>query len=319
MPRLSITHETRYEYASRVELAHHLAYLRPLDTPYQSVEAYALSVSPTPSFTSEDHDPYGNARVFFSHYAPHRSLLVKAQSTVRLLERYGGIDLAAGPPWESVQASLRYEAGGAWLEPTEYVFTSPYVLLHAELRDYALASFTAGRPLRAAAMELMHRIHADFTYEAESTDIATPLLEAFQMRRGVCQDFAHVMISCLRSLGLAACYVSGYLLTTPPPGRPRLVGSDASHAWASVYCPELAARGSWLDLDPTNDLVPALGHVTLARGRDYGDVTPLRGVIRGGGDHELTVAVSVEPLDGPEAPGAPGTPTVPETPAMSRG
>jgi transglutaminase-like putative cysteine protease len=148
----------------------------------------------------------------------------------------------------------------------------------------------------------MHRVYDDFTYESASTEVSTPLLEAFKMRRGVCQDFAHVMISCLRSLGLAARYVSGYLLTTVPEGRTRLTGADASHAWVSVYCPELEANGGWLDLDPTNDLVPGLGHVTLALGRDYGDVTPLRGVIRGGGEHELSVAVSVDLLTSPAVP-----------------
>ncbi len=293
---LQVTHETRYEYASRVELAHHLAYLRPCALAFQSVEAYALMISPEPSFLTHDVDPYSNARVFFSHYLPHRSLLVRAQSTVQVGDRYAGLGLTGGVPWETVRESLRYAPGVPWNAQSEYVFASPFVLLHAELRDYAASSFPAGRSLREGAVELMHRIYEDFTYESESTDISTPLIEAFRMRRGVCQDFAHVMISCLRSLGLAARYVSGYLMTVAPAGRPRLTGADASHAWAQVYCPDLGVNEGWLDLDPTNDLIPGAGHVTLAQGRDYGDVAPLRGIIRGGGEHQLEVGVSVEPV-----------------------
>jgi transglutaminase-like putative cysteine protease len=299
--RLRVVHETRYKYASRVEFAHHLAYLRPLEAAsFQMLDRFGLTITPRPSYLAENRDSYGNARVFFSLYVPHRELIVRAESALTIADRFAGVDLDAGISWEKVRKSLRYEAGEPWLEPTEYVFASPFVLLHAELRDYALGSFTPDRPLRQAALDLMHRIHADFTYESASTDVSTPLLEAFQMRRGVCQDFAHVFISCMRSLGLAAAYVSGYLLTHPPAGRPRLTGADASHAWASVWCPDLSANSGWLDLDPTNDLVPSMGHVVLARGRDYGDVAPLRGVIRGGRDHELSVAVSVEPVGTPE-------------------
>jgi transglutaminase-like putative cysteine protease len=158
-----------------------------------------------------------------------------------------------------------------------------------------LQSFTPERPLLQAAVDLMHRIHADFTYDTDSTQISTPVLEAFNLKSGVCQDFAHVMIGCLRALGLAARYVSGYLMTQPPPGKARLVGADASHAWVSVHCPLIDINGGWIDLDPTNDLIPGTSHVILAVGRDYGDVAPLRGVIRGGGEHKLAVAVTVAP------------------------
>jgi transglutaminase-like putative cysteine protease len=184
-----------------------------------------------------------------------------------------------------------------WQAESEFVFPSPFVPIHAELREYALVSFTPDRPVLEASIDLMHRIHADFKYQSNATDVSTPLIEAFEERRGVCQDFAHILIGCVRSLGLAARYVSGYLLTNPPPGKPRLLGADASHAWVSVFCPHVTNNGGWVQLDPTNNVIPSTAHVTLAFGRDYGDVAPLRGVIRGGGEHKLAVAVSVIPVD----------------------
>jgi len=177
--------------------------------------------------------------------------------------------------------------------------------VHEAFRTYALSSFMPGRPLMQAAQELTARMHRDFRYQTASTDINTPALEALQEKRGVCQDFAHILVSCFRSLGLPARYVSGYLLTQPPPGQPRLVGSDASHAWASVYLPELANHPSqgWLDLDPTNNRCglasPGEDYVRLAVGRDFADVSPLRGVLQGGGTHTLEVAVTVSPLQVP--------------------
>ncbi|HEX6464233.1 MAG TPA: transglutaminase family protein, partial [Vicinamibacterales bacterium] len=173
----------------------------------------------------------------------------------------------------------------------QFRYSSPYVALTGELADYARESFLPGRPLLAGAIDLMHRIHADFQFDPGSTAVTTPLTRVMAEHRGVCQDFAHVQIGCLRSLGIAARYVSGYLRTDPPAGPPRLVGADASHAWISVRCPE----HGWVDLDPTNDLLPDLRHITVAWGRDYGDVSPLRGVLLGGGEHELSVAVSVVP------------------------
>ncbi len=303
---LFVTHETAYAYSGRVELAHHVGHLRPLEDAFQSVEQFELQVTPAPSSHSNDRDSFGNARVFFSIYSPHTSLKVKSSSRVRVRERFAGLDFVAGPQWEGVRTALHYSAKVVWLRETEFSFASPFVDLHKELRDYALVSFTPGRGLRAAALELMHRIHEDFSYESDTTEVDTPVIEVFRERRGVCQDFAHLLIACLRSLGLAARYVSGYLLTQPPPGQPRLVGADASHAWASVYCPDTAFNDGWIDLDPTNDLVPRADHVTLAVGRDYGDVAPLRGVIRGGGEHTLSVAVSVLPADELEPGASPG-------------
>jgi transglutaminase-like putative cysteine protease len=220
---------------------------------------------------------------------------------VRASERV--IELESSPPWEHLRDALVYghhagngdDTSGVPFdpEPAQYAFASPYVAPDPEIAAFARDSFAPERPLLDAAIHLMHRIHDEFRFDATATTITTPVKRVLEERRGVCQDFAHLQISCLRSLGLPARYVSGYILTDPPPGQPRLKGADASHAWLAVYCP----RNGWVDLDPTNDLRPELRHVRLAWGRDYGDVSPLRGVILGGADHSLHVGVSVVPLD----------------------
>ena len=289
---LQVVHDTSYRYAARVELAHHLGYLQPIATDYQTVSDFRLTILPKPGKIKSDLDSNRNHRFFFSLYAPHNRLHVRAESRVALTERYSKLDPEAGAPWEEVRDSMRYVAGVPFAPMSEFAFASPFVPIHTELRDYALASFTPKRSISAASIDLMHRIYADFSYDAESTQISTPVLEAFTERSGVCQDFAHIMIGCLRALGLAARYVSGYLLTLPPAGRESLIGADASHAWVAVHCPGIGGSG-WLDLDPTNDMVPSMSHVTLAIGRDFGDVSPLRGIIRGGGAHSLRVGVSV--------------------------
>jgi transglutaminase-like putative cysteine protease len=176
---------------------------------------------------------------------------------------------------------------------SQFVFASPYIPPASEIRAFARSSFPEGRTLLMGAIDLMHRIHRDFRFDPSATNITTPLTRVLAERRGVCQDFAHFQISCLRSLGLAARYVSGYLLTDPPPGQPRLTGADASHAWLAVYCP----HHGWVDLDPTNDVIVGQRHVVLGWGRDYGDVSPLRGVLLGGSEHSLHVGVSVVPLE----------------------
>jgi transglutaminase-like putative cysteine protease len=292
---LEVEHETHYGYAAPVTQAQHLAYLKPLQDARQQLLQHELLIEPTPLQLLHDTDSYGNARALFSLNQPHRELRVCARSRVALTPRDTSIEAAGSPRWEDVCERLRYEAGARYDAAVEFAQPSPYVpRLHA-LRDYGLASFGAGVPVAMGALALMHRIHADFEFKTASTDVDTPLLEAFEQRSGVCQDFAHLMIAALRMVGLAARYVSGYLLTTPAPapGQEALLGADASHAWVQVYCPETPGLpGGWLELDPTNDLVPDTSHVRLALGRDYGDVTPLRGVIRGGGRHTLDVAVN---------------------------
>jgi transglutaminase-like putative cysteine protease len=293
---LEVVHETRYAYGARVDLAQHLAHLRPRTLPQQRVEAVELAIEPPPQHWTRGIDVFGNGRDGFALYAPHEALSVTARSRVAL-QAVASVDgrADAGAAWDEVAARCSYRAGAPFEAASEFVFESPFVPELAALRDYGAPSFAPGRSLPQAAHELMQRIRADFTYDGNATAVPTPLAQVFAARRGVCQDFAHLMIGVLRAQGVPARYVSGYLLTQPPPGRPRLVGADASHAWASAWCPP----SGWIDFDPTNALLPGAGqtHVTLAWGRDYGDVMPLRGVIRGGGEHSLTVAVTVRSVD----------------------
>ncbi|MDP3690578.1 transglutaminase family protein [Bradyrhizobium sp.] len=299
---LRVTHETHYDYTPAVETAQHVAYLQPLDTPYQTLLSHRLDVSPTPAQTTQTDDIYGNRRVFFSLQTPHTELRVVARSEVRT-RAPEAVDSRIG--WETLREQFRYHAGAAWSSAAEFSFASARAPRHEAFAAYARPSFGPDVSALAGARDLMQRIHADFTYETASTEVNTPPLEALAQRKGVCQDFAHIMLGCLRSLGLAARYVSGYLLTQPAPGQPRLVGSDASHAWVSIFLPDLpgAEEGQgWYDLDPTNDRdgwgTPGEDYVTVATGRDYADISPIRGVIHGGGQHTLTVAVTVEPVDG---------------------
>jgi transglutaminase-like putative cysteine protease len=294
---LDVMHDTTYRYASEVALAHHVAYLRPAETASQQLDSFRIGIVPRPFVQRMSIDAFGNSRFYFSLDIPHPRLAVRAVSRVRLTARYDDFDAAASAPWRDVACRLAYRAGAKYAPENEFSFSSPYIPRHRELGAYAASCFTADATIAAGAMKLMHRIHHDFQYDADSTEISTPVLEAFHAKRGVCQDFAHVMIGGLRAMGLAARYVSGYLLTRPPPGKPRLIGADASHAWVSVWCPMKDGTSQWLDLDPTNDVIPATSHVTLAIGRDFGDVSPLRGIIRGGGAHELKVGVTVRPVD----------------------
>lgn len=297
---LHVVHETRYRYAPAVENAHHVVHLKPANRNGQSLLSYDLRIDPAPVQLRETVDVYGNTRSYFSLQAAHDSLTVVADSVVSTsvtnpLQSEASLSTGkpASLPWEQVREQFRYRAGAAYDSASEFLFASPYVPRDEAFVEFARPSFLPGRPLPEAARDLMERIHSTMTYESESTEVNTPALEALHQGKGVCQDFAHIMVACCRAMGLPARYVSGYLLTSPPPGQPRLVGSDASHAWASVYCPGL---GTWLDFDPTNNRAPGEDYVTLATGRDFLDVSPMRGVIRGGAQHILDVAVTVEPL-----------------------
>jgi len=296
----SIEHHTLYEYDSPVAVSQHVACLRPRDLPGQRLRCYNLEVDPEAAGRSTRVDYFGNTLEQFTILRPHSELSVRSRSLVAVNEReapplWDG-PLRDGPAWEDVSNDFVYRKGALGLAEAEFVFPSPYVLVAAQSRDYAWPSFAPGRPLLDAAIDLMHRMHRDFTFDPDATTITTPVTRVLDERRGVCQDLAHVMISCLRSLGLPARYVSGYLLTDPPPGEARLLGADASHAWVSVLCP---GRG-WVDLDPTNDVVPEARHVVIGWGRDYGDVCPLRGSFVGGEEHRLEIGVSMIPLDAAE-------------------
>jgi transglutaminase-like putative cysteine protease len=313
--QLEVVHETRYTYGAPVALAHHLAHLQPLTDAHQALVAYELVTEPEGETSHAGVDAFGNPCLWFSRALPHERLLVRATSRVRLRPRFALLRPEASPPWEQLAQQLRYVALGPYNPAVEFTLPSPFVPRLDVLREYALASFLPGRPLAEAAIDLMHRMHRDFEYRSHSTQIDTPLEQAFAQRAGVCQDFAHLMAGALRMLGLPARYVSGYLLTRPPGGGADLLGADASHAWVQVYCPgtpgvpteapaATGAAAAWLDLDPTNDMIPGTGHVRLAVGRDFGDVTPLRGVIRGGGRHTLSVAVRTRVLEaGPNLAG----------------
>jgi transglutaminase-like putative cysteine protease len=286
--RYRVAHNTHYRYASDATLCYNQAYLLLRDTPTQRVLASDLRVEPATDDRTERLDVYGNRVCFFTIEGPHRELGVTATGEVELVVPYA--TEAAGRPWEDAR-----QAGDLPVADAAFALESPLVPLLGELAPYAAPSFAPGRPLLDTVTDLNARIHHDFTYAPGSTTVATPLAEVLANRRGVCQDFAHVALGCLRTMGLPARYVSGYLETLPPPGRPRVVGADASHAWCAVRAPD----GSWIDLDPTNRLVLPSQHITLAWGRDYADVIPLKGVMQwAGGNTSLTVQVDVASVPG---------------------
>ena len=285
MTRFRIEHLTRYRYRRNVGLNYGEARLLPRDTPGQRVLESRLELDPVPDDYRERNDAWGNRVVWFMSRRPHPALRVTAHS---LIEREPVPLPKTSPAWEDVADCLREAAGDA-VAAREFYLDSPMIPVYAQASEYARASFPPGRPLLEAVAELSARIHSDFKYRPNATEIDTPLAEVMKERHGVCQDFAHLALAGLRGLGLAARYVSGYLETSPPPGMPRQVGADASHAWIGVWLPDLG----WFDFDPTNGAATGIGHLTLAWGRDFGDVTPLKGVIHGGGSHTLAVGVTV--------------------------
>jgi transglutaminase-like putative cysteine protease len=292
-----IEHVTRYTHSGGVSTSQHVAYLTPRTLPRQVVLWHEIAIDPAPASELRRIDYFGNAVDQFTILTPYEELTVAGRSFVKVTAAPLPIAPDASMPWDAVRESLRYRRGEPYLDAAEFSHASPFAATAPELAAFALTSFTPGRPLLEASADLMHRIHEEFDFDPKSTTVATPVTRVLAQRRGVCQDFAHLQIGCLRSLGLAARYISGYLLTEPPAGQPRLVGADASHAWLAVWCPD----AGWVDLDPTNDVLPSERHVTLAWGRDYGDVSPLRGVVLGGGGHSLRVGVSVIPLSEDDA------------------
>jgi len=284
-----ITHTTTYQYAEPVVLCHNEARLLPVNTPYQQCIDSHISIDPQPSDYRERRDYFGNQVAYFSIHSPHSSLRVTSVSHVNTTPISYDLTAADDKTWEDVAGHLTNQRDEDSLEALQYKLNSPLIIANQEMASYAERSFLQGRPIIEAVHDLMERIHRDFTYDPQFSSIATPLLEVLKHRRGVCQDFAQLAIGCLRSMGLAARYVSGYIETLPPAGQPRLIGADASHAWFAVYVPTLG----WIDFDPTNNQMPMDKHITVAIGRDYRDVTPLKGVIFGGGKHKLDVSVDV--------------------------
>jgi len=285
-----ITHTTTYAYGEPVSLCQNVAHLTPRPSPRQRAERTVVTVTPEPAVFEERLDYFGNPVTYFTVQELHSELVVRVAHRVAV--RPDPAVPTATPPWEEVRDRVRRDRSRAWLDAYQYAFDSRSVAAGPTAAAFAGPSFPPGRPVLDAALDLTRRLHAEFVYDAKATTLATPVAEVFETRRGVCQDFAHVQLAGLRSMGLAARYVSGYLSTVAPPGRPRLVGADATHAWVSVFCGD----AGWVDLDPTNNQVPADRHVLLAWGRDYEDVSPLKGVILGGGRHEVKVSVDVTPV-----------------------
>lgn len=284
----NILHRTLYDYTAPVTVSHHVARLEPRANTVQAQESFSLKIFPEPTLRKDRVDYFGNQLCLFSIQEVHTKLEVISHSRVTV-RRDTPPAPETSPAWEEVAALFRDPVSPEVVEPYQFVFDSPQVRASFELADYALESFPKDMPLLVGARELTRRIFTDFKYDAKATTVATPLEEVVQKRRGVCQDFAHLGIACLRSLGLPARYVSGYLRTRPPEGKPRLVGADASHAWFSVFCP----GADWVDFDPTNNVQPGEEHITVAYGRDFGDVSPVAGIITGGGQHAVKVSVDV--------------------------
>lgn len=287
--RFQINHVTRYLYDTPVSLCHNIAHLKPRDLPHQQVLSAQLRIDPWPAVSSEHTDFFGNRVGYFCVQQSHESLEVAIASEVEVTAPTPQ-DLAASPPWEEVVTNLRDGRAEDSLDARIFTLSSPYVSREPDALEFARLSFTPGRPILDATTDLMGRIYREFEFDPHFTTVATPIADVLTHRKGVCQDFAHLGIACLRGLGLAARYVSGYLETLPPPGQTKLQGADASHAWFAVFVPGTG----WVNFDPTNDQVPGEQHITTALGRDFHDVTPIRGVFYGGGEHRLEVEVDVD-------------------------
>jgi transglutaminase-like putative cysteine protease len=287
-----IVHQTRYVYNATVTFCHNEVRLLPRAVPNQICRQARLLVNPPPTALRERTDFFGNRVAYFAVQQPHEALTVTASSEVAV-QPAEPPDPEGSPPWEAVRDLLARRTDSEVVEARQYTFDSPLVSASAALRDYAAPSFPEGRPVLAGARDLMERIHRDFEFVPGFTSVATPLTHVLKHRRGVCQDFAQVAVGALRALGLAARYVSGYLETLPPPGQEKLQGADVSHAWYSVWSPD----AGWTDFDPTNDLLPRDRHIVTGWGRDYLDVTPVKGVVFSGGGHDLIVSVDVERVE----------------------
>ncbi|MES2934168.1 MAG: transglutaminase family protein [Pseudomonadota bacterium] len=290
-----VQHETEYRYKSAVSLSQQYLHMTPRSFNYQTTLSHQIAIDPVTQDWIKRDDFFGNQTKSITIAKAHQVLTVKAESIVAVHARLARPQIAGAMAWETLRAGLRQSSGGVplgSLEPFNFLYESPHIACSPALASYAAPSFTSGRPVLDAALDLTERIFREFKFDSKATTISTPLAEVLAGRRGVCQDFAHLMIGCLRTLGLACRYVSGYILTTPTAGQPRLIGADASHAWVSVYCPGFG----WVDFDPTNRCLVQDEHITLGWGRDFSDVTPMRGIVLGGGEQDLKVRVTVTPM-----------------------
>ncbi|MEM1083785.1 MAG: transglutaminase family protein [Verrucomicrobiota bacterium] len=289
--RYAIHHRTVYRYEDKVSYSHHLARLTPLETSSQNQTMSRIVVTPAPDILTSHRDYFDNPTSFFSLATPHQELVIDSHSEV-IVSDILPPTLDLSPPWEEVRDQVRQSMMPFDLAAAEFCFPSPLCPILPELANYSRESFQPGTPVLEATTDLTRRIHEDFSFDSSATTVTTPVSEVFERKAGVCQDFAHLQISCLRSLGLPARYVSGYIRTNPPPGQPRLIGADASHAWVGLYVPQLG----WTDFDATNNVIPTTHHIRVAHGRDYHDICPIRGTVYGGGAQTLEIGVTVTPM-----------------------
>jgi len=289
-----VTHRTKFTYTQPVAISHHALRLTLRTHPRQSCLQSTLVIDPVSSVRSEGKDFFGNPLTHLTIQTPHSALIVEAQTLVDVMKP-DPMHVDQSPPWEQAVQQLHGPTDSATLEAQQFMYDSPYITIDDDTYDFVHECFPPGRPILAGVMDLTSRIFREFTYEGGVTDVSTPVNDVLTARKGVCQDFAHLEIAALRSLGLPARYISGYVLTHPPEGKEKLVGADASHAWLSTWCSDLG----WVDFDPTNNCIPSDEHITLAWGRDYGDVSPINGFMVGGGHHTPSVSVDVSPVSLP--------------------
>ena len=293
MMEYEIKHTTKYEYHNSVSLCHNIAKLMVRNTATQVCNNTSIEITPKPDVLQEYEDFFGNKVVYFAIQKEHEHLTVTVRSQIQKISQQATtLSFFATPGWELVK-TLVLEPGEDNFNARQYIFETPITAANDEIAAYAIQSFTAGRPILEAANDLMFRIYTDFEFNPRFTTVATPLTDVIKYRKGVCQDFAHLAIACVRAMGLPVRYVSGYLETLAPPGKAKLTGVDASHAWFAMYVPQLG----WIDFDPTNNIIPGMRHITIGWGRDYTDITPLKGVILSSGQHQMRVLVDVKRLD----------------------
>ena len=284
-----ITHTTEYTYAGSISLCHNIAMLIPRDTNNQQRIKTAIKIIPEPDVMKEYDDFFGNKVLYFAIQHQHKKLSVSVTNDIeKIITTSLPINLYNNLPWEGARLQL-FESRPDFIDARQYITETSMTTIDDQITQYALQSFTPKRPMFEAAKDLMQRIYKDFKFDPDFSTVSTPVTEVMRLKRGVCQDFAHLAIACLRSLGLPARYVSGYIETLPPMGKIKLVGVDASHAWFALFIPNLG----WMDFDPTNNQIPGDQHITIGWGRDYADISPLKGVILSSGSHKLRVSVDV--------------------------
>lgn len=289
-----VSHKTLYRYTQPVVQSQHLVHMSPREIQHQTVRTHSLMIEPAPAWRFDGLDAFSNPISILDVELPHKEFVIHARSTIETT-RPPEFDFAQTTPWDALDEVLYAPGAQVDLGVAQFRCASRLTNPNLEIAAYAAQSFTPGRPVLEGTVDLTRRIYKEFKFDSAATDVSTPITQVFKQRRGVCQDFAHLSLACLRALRVPARYVSGYILTHPAPGQKRLEGADASHAWISVWSPQTG----WRDFDPTNGLIVTHEHVTIAFGRDYNDVCPISGILLGGGEHTVNVGVDVTPVEDP--------------------